>query len=201
MRRTAAETRQRDCETVQSMETETVKRSPKPKKVETIQELTEKVARARGIYFTEYKGLTVLQISDLRRQCHNNQVEYLVCKNTFARRVMTEKGFEGALEHLTGPTGMALGYADPSAPAKILFDFAAKNDKLILKGGVFEGKSITAKDIEAIKDLPSRDVALSMLVAAVYGPVQGFYNVVSALLRDVVSVVDQIAEQKKAAAE
>ncbi len=159
------------------------------------------MSRARGIYFTEYKGLTVLQISDLRRQCHHSQVEYLVCKNTFARRVMTEQGYSEALAHLTGPTGMALGYDDPAVPAKILHDFAAKNDKLVLKGGVFEGKAITAKDIEAIKDLPSREAALSMLVAAIYGPVQGFYNVVSAILRDVVSVVDQIAEQKKAAAE
>jgi large subunit ribosomal protein L10 len=182
------------------METETVKRSPKPKKVETIQELTEKVARARGIYFTEYKGLTVAQISDLRRQCHNSKVDYLVCKNTFARRVMTEHGYGDVLKHLTGPTGMAISYTDPAVPAKILYDFAAKNEKLVLKGGVFEGKAITAKEIESIKDLPSREVALSMLVAAIYGPVQGFYNVVSALLRDTVSVIDQIAEQKKTAA-
>jgi large subunit ribosomal protein L10 len=181
------------------METETIKRPPNPKKIETVRELTEKVGKARGIYFTEYKGLTVAQITDLRRQCHQAGVEFLVCKNTFSRRVMQEKGYADALKHLVGPTAMAFGYQDPAAPAKILHDFAAKNDKLILKGGVFEGKAITPKDITAIKDLPSREVALSMLVGAVFGPVQGFYNVVSAVLRDFVSVVDQIAEQKKVA--
>jgi large subunit ribosomal protein L10 len=182
------------------METETQKRPPKPKKIETVRELTDKVNRARGIYFTEYKGLTVAQITDLRRQCYQNKVDYLVCKNTFARRVMREKGYEDALPHLVGPVAMAFSYTDPATPAKILADFAAKNDKLILKGGVFEGKAISPKDIQVIKDLPSREVALSMLVGAVFGPVQGFYNVVSALLRDTVSVIDQIAEQKKNAA-
>jgi large subunit ribosomal protein L10 len=182
------------------METETQKRAPKPKKIETVRQLTELVDRARGIYFTEYKGLTVAQITDLRRQCYQNKVEYLVCKNTFSRRVMKEKGYEDILPLLVGPVGIAFGFQDPAAPAKILADFAAKNDKFILKGGVFEGKAITPNDISVIKDLPTREVALSMLVGAVFGPVQGFHNVVTAVLRDFVSVVDQIAEQKKNAA-
>jgi large subunit ribosomal protein L10 len=182
------------------METETQKRPPKPKKIETARQLAEMVDRARGIYFTEYKGLTVAQITDLRRQCYQNKVDYLVCKNTFTRRVMKEKGYDDILHLLVGPTAMAFGYADPSAPAKVLFDFSAKNEKLVLKGGVFEGKAISPKDIESIKDLPSREVALSMLVGAVFGPVQGFHNVITAVLRDFVSVIDQIAEQKKAAA-
>ncbi|HEY3295990.1 MAG TPA: 50S ribosomal protein L10 [bacterium] len=179
------------------METETHKRPPKPKKIETVRELTDRVQRARGIYFTEYKGLTVAQITDLRRQCYQKHVEYLVCKNTFARMVMTEKGYGDILPLLVGPVGMAFAYEDPAVPAKILFDFAAKNEKLVLKGGMFEGKPIRPADIEIIKELPSRDVALSTLIAAIYGPVQGFYNVVNAVLRDFVSVIDQIAEQKK----
>lgn len=182
------------------METQTAKRPPKPKKIETVRELTEKVSRARGIYFTEYKGLTVAEITELRRQCYKNNVDYVVCKNTFARRVMREKGYDAALKHLQGPTALAFGYEDPAVAAKVLHEFSSKNEKLVLKGGVFEGKAISAKDIEAIKDLPSREVALSMLIAAIYGPVQGFYNVTSAVLRDFVSVIDQIAEKKKTAA-
>jgi large subunit ribosomal protein L10 len=182
------------------METQTTKRPPKPKKVETVKSLSEKVSRARGIYFTEYKGLKVAEITELRRLCYQNQVDFLVCKNTFSRRVMAELGYTEALKHLQGPVAMAFSYQDPAVPAKILHDFAAKNDKLVLKGGVFEGKAVSALDILAIKDLPSREVALSMLVGAIYSPVQGFYNVVSGVLRDFVSVIDQIAEQKKAAA-
>ena len=182
------------------MEIETTKRPPKPKKVETVQSLKEKVERARGIYFTNFRGLTVAEINDLRRLCHESNVEYVVCKNTFSRMVLREHGYEAAIKHLDGPTAIAFGYDDPVVPAKILSAFASKNEKLVLKGGVFEGKAITDKDIKAIKELPSREVALAMLIAAIFGPVQGFHGVVSGILRDFVSVIDQIIEKKKAAA-
>lgn len=182
------------------METQTEKKPPNPKKLEAVRDLTDRVHRARGIFFTEFKGLTVAEITELRRRCHQSHVDYLVCKNTFARMVLREQGYAEALQHLQGPTALAFGYDDPATAAKILYEFASKNEKLVLKGGVFEGKAVSAKDIQAIKDLPSREVALSMLVAAVFGPVQGFYNVTSAVLRDFVSVIDQIIEQKKAAA-
>lgn len=182
------------------METATVKRPPKPKKVETVRELTDKVRRARGIFFTEFKGLTVAEITDLRRQCHQSHVEYMVCKNTFARMVLKDNGFEQALVHAVGPTGLVFGFDDPAVAAKILHDYAAKNEKLVLKGGIFEGRMISKKDIEAIKDLPSREQAIALLLAAIQAPLQGFYNVIAAVLRDFVSVVDQIAEKKQAAA-
>lgn len=182
------------------METATEKRIPKPKKIESVKTIADKMSRARGIYLTEYKGLTVEEITDLRRQCYQAKVEYLVCKNTFARRVAKEQGMDGMMSKLVGPTAIAFGYDDPAAPARILFDFAAKNEKLVLKGGLFEGKPITPKDFEAIKNLPTREQALSLVVSAIFGPVQAFHNVITAVLRDFVSVIDQIAEQKKAAA-
>ena len=182
------------------MNTVTEKRPPKPKKIETVRELTDKVGRARGIFFTEYKGLTVAEMTDLRRQCYQHHAEYMICKNTFTRMVMKDQGYDQALPQFVGPTGLVFGFDDPAAAAKLLHDYAAKNDKLVLKGGIFEGKVISKKEIEAIKDLPSREQALAMLFAAINGPDQGFYNVISAIIRDFVSVVDQIAEQKKASA-
>lgn len=182
------------------MDATLTKRAPKPKKIEAVKEIAEKVDRAKAIYFTEYRGLTVEEITQLRRQCFKNNIEYSVSKNTFARMVLKERGYDDSvLKNLVGPTAMAFGYTDPAAAAKILFDFAAANEKLVLKGGIFDGKGITAKDFEAIKDLPSREQCLAMLFAAINGPVQGFVNVLSAVLRDFVSVVDQIAEKKKAA--
>jgi large subunit ribosomal protein L10 len=181
------------------MDTTTQKRPPKAKKVEAVRELTDKVDRARGIFFTDFKGLTVAEMTDLRRQCYLSHIEYLVCKNTFTRMVLKEKGFEQALPHFIGPTGLVFGFDDPTVAAKILHDYAAKNEKLVLKGGIFEGKLVSKKDIEAIKDLPTRDQALALLFATINAPVQGFYNVISAIVRDFVSVIDQIAEQKKAA--
>ena len=182
------------------METTTQQRSPKPKKVETVRELTDKVKRARGIYFTEFKGLTVAEMTDLRRQCYQNHVEYLVCKNTFARMVLKENGYDQALAHAVGPTGLVFGFDDPVTAAKILYDYAAKNEKLVLKGGIFEGRMVTKKEIEHIKDLPSREQAMALLLAAIQGPLQGFCNVIAAVLRDFVSVVNQIAEKRQASA-
>ncbi|MBU0509347.1 50S ribosomal protein L10 [bacterium] len=182
------------------METDTIKRLPKPKKAEAVRSLTEKVVRARGIFFTDFRGLTVAEMTELRRQCHQNDVEYLVCKNTFSRMVLRDNGYAEALPYLDGPTGLAFGYADPAAPAKILWDYSSKNEKLVIKGGVFEGKAITPQDVKSIKDLPSRDVAMAMLIGAIFGPVQGFHGVLSGVLRDFVSVMDQIIEKKKAAA-
>jgi large subunit ribosomal protein L10 len=181
------------------MDTHTNKREPKPKKVEAVKDLEDKVSRAHAIYFTEYRGMTVAEITELRRKCYKSHVDYLVAKNTFARRVLKAHGYEDAVKHLTGPTALAFGYDDPAVAAKILFEFSNTHDKLVLKGGVFEGKLISSKDIEAIKDLPSREQALSLLLAAINGPVQGFYNVINAVLRDFVSVIDQIAEKKQAA--
>lgn len=177
-----------------------MKRPPKPKKVETVRSLSEKVERASAIYFTDFRGLTVAEMTDLRRQCYQNHVDYLVCKNTFSRRVLREKGYDGVISLLEGPTALAFGYQDATAPARILWDFSAKNEKLVIKGAVLEGKVIAAKDVKAIRDLPSRDVALAMVIGALFGPVQGFHGVISGVLRDFVSVIDQIIEQKKAAA-
>lgn len=179
------------------MESQTATRQPKPYKVEAVQNLNDKVSRARSLYFTENKGLSVAEITELRRKCWEANVEYLVCKNTFTRRVMEEQGYPDALKHLTGPTALAFGYEDPAAPAKVLFDFAEKNEKLVLKGGIFEGKVITESEIKAIKDLPSREQALAMVIATIFAPVQSLYNVINNILRDFVSVVDQIAEKKK----
>lgn len=183
-----------------AMETNTQKRPPKPKKVETVAQLTDKVSRARGIFFTEYKGLTVAEMTDLRRQCHQGHVDYVVCKNTFARMVLKDQGYDHALPLAIGPTGIVFGFDDPAVAAKILWDYSGKNEKLVLKGGIFEGKPISKKDIEAIKDLPSREQAIALLLAAIQGPLQGFHNVISAVLRDFVSVVDQIAQKKESAA-
>ena len=105
------------------------------------------------------------------------------------------------MPQFVGPTGLVFGFDDPTVAAKLLHEYAAKNEKLVLKGGIFEGKIISKKDIEKIKDLPSREQALALLVGVINAPVQEFYNVISAIVRDFVSVVDQIAEKKKTAAQ
>ncbi|MCC6477200.1 50S ribosomal protein L10 [bacterium] len=168
----------------------------RPEKTAVVVELREKVSRASGIYLTDNLGLTVAEVTELRRECFQNQVDFMVVKNTFARRVLEEKGFHEIVKFLEGPTAIAIGYDDPATPARILDKFVSTHEKLKVKGLIFDGNVLPASELSAIKDLPTREQALSMLVGAIYGPVQGFYNVVNGILRDFVSVVDQIGQKK-----
>jgi len=169
----------------------------RPEKAAIVEDFREKVGRAQGIYLTDNLGLTVEAMTQLRRECFKNQVDFMIIKNTFARRVLEEKGFGEIVKHLNGPTAIAIGYDDGATPARILDKFIGTNDKLKVKGLIFDGKVMPASDLAAIKDLPTREQALSGLVGAIYGPVQGFYNVINGILRDFVSVVDQIATKKQ----
>lgn len=171
----------------------------RPEKLATVEILREKVGRASGIYLTDNLGLTVEQMTELRRECFKNQVDFMIVKNTFSRMVLKEKGYEDIIKYLEGPTAIAIGYDDAVAPARILDKFVQTNEKLKVKGVIFDGKILPASELTRIKDLPTRDQALSGLIGAIYGPVQGFYNVINAVLRDFVSVVDQIAEKKQQA--
>ncbi|MCL4304786.1 50S ribosomal protein L10 [bacterium] len=169
----------------------------RPEKVAIVTDFSDRVGRASGIYLTDNLGLSVAEMTELRRECFQNKVDFMIVKNTFARIVLKEKGYEDILNLLDGPTAIAIGYDDPASPARILDKFASTHERLKLKGIIFDGKIMPASQITAIKDLPTREQALSGLIAAIYGPVQGFYNVINAVLRDFVSVIDQIAEKKQ----
>jgi len=178
-------------------DTALLKRTPRPEKVAKVEDLRDRMNRAQGIFFTDNLGLTVEEMTNLRRQFYEAGVDFLVVKNTFARMVAKEKGYDDVLDKLVGPTAIAFGYEDGAAPARVLDKFTKTNEKLVVKGGVFDGKVVSAKQLKAIKDMPTKDQALSMLIATIFAPVQEFHNVINAILRDFVSVVDQIAESKK----
>ncbi|MBK6909690.1 MAG: 50S ribosomal protein L10 [bacterium] len=172
-------------------------RTIRPEKIAKVADFRDRVGRAAGIYLTDNLGLSVEHMTELRRECFKNQVDFMIIKNTFSRRVLEEKGFAEILPHLNGPTAIAIGYEDGATPARILDKFMSTHDKLKIKGLIFDGKVLPASEMAAIKDLPTREQALSGLVGAIYGPVQGFYNVINGILRDFVSVVDQIATKKQ----
>jgi large subunit ribosomal protein L10 len=178
-------------------DTAVLNRIPRPEKVAKVDDLRERMNRAQGIFFTDNLGLTVEEMTSLRRQFYDAGVDFLVVKNTFTRRVVKEKGYDAVLDKLVGPTAIAFGYEDGAAPARVLDKFTKTNQKLVVKGGIFDGRVVSAKDLKKIKDLPNKEQALAMLFATLFAPVQQFHNVINAILRDFVSVVDQIAESKK----
>ena len=134
----------------------------RPDKAADVAELVESFQGAAGAVLTEYRGLSVKQLQDLRRALGEN-AQYAVVKNTLTKIAATEAGVEGFDDLLTGPTAIAFINGDVVEAAKGLRDFAKANPALVIKGGLFEGKSLDAKEIAKLADLESREVLLAKL--------------------------------------
>jgi large subunit ribosomal protein L10 len=143
-----------------------------PDKVATINEVKSRVETTTTAVVTEYRGLTVAQISALRRQLRTLGADYKVFKNTLVRRAIAGTDVESLSEFLVGPTAIAFVDGDVSAVAKALRDFARESPKLIVKGGVVDGKPLTKSDLNALADLPSRDVMLAQLAGLLASPLR-----------------------------
>lgn len=131
-------------------------------KEQLVAELKDKLAGAEAVYYTDFTGLNVKRMTELRRRFRKAGVEYVVIKNTLALRAVNEAGFTGV--RLRGPTGVVVT-KDPVSAAKLLTDFAKENDeKPSVKGGIFEGAAIDGAMVKKLASLPTRDEALSILV-------------------------------------
>ncbi len=143
------------------------------KKVQ-VQEIAEKFQTASSVVVVDYRGLTVAQVTELRKQLREAGVEFKVYKNSLARRASEIAGLEGINDVLTGPNAIAFSKEDVVAPAKIINDFAKKNEALEIKAGIIEGNVSTAEDIKALAELPSREGLLSMLLSVLQAPIRNF---------------------------
>ena len=152
-----------------------------PEKTATINEVKAKVAGTSTAVVTEYRGLTVAQISALRRQLRTLGADYKVFKNTLVKRAIAGTDVESLSEFLVGPTAIAFVDGDLSAVAKALRDFARVTPKLILKGAVVDGKPLSMKDLTALADLPSRDVLLAQLAGLLASPMRTFAALLKAV--------------------
>ena len=131
-------------------------------KEQLVTELKDKLAGADAVYYTDFTGLNVKRMTELRRRLRKAGVEYVVIKNTLALRAVSEAGMAG--QALKGPTGVVVA-KDAIAAAKLLTDFAKENDaKPSVKGGLYEGNVIDEATVKKLASLPTRDEALSILV-------------------------------------
>lgn len=161
-----------------------------------IQEILEKINQSKSIVITDYRGLNVAQVTELRAKLREAGVEYKVLKNTMVRFAANEAGIEGLDDILTGPTAVAFGLTDAVAPAKILSDFAKANDKLQIKAGVLDKKVLTPDNVKALADIPPREVLLSMVLRGMQGPISGLVNVLQGNIRNLVYALAAIQEKK-----
>ena len=163
---------------------------PRPEKAAVVAEVKEKLAGANGLMLTEYRGLDVRAIAELRRALRDAGGEYKIYKNTLVRLAANDAGLE-IDDLLTGPTAIAFvgerpdgSAGDVAAVAKALKDYAKTNDALVLKGGVLDDQLLNAEEVKALAELPSREVLLAQLAGAFQAPMAKFAGLLAAVPRD-----------------
>jgi large subunit ribosomal protein L10 len=162
-----------------------------------VSELTEKIRGATALYYTDFTGLNVKRMTDLRRRFTRAGVEYVVIKNTLALRAVNESGLTGTI--FKGPTGIVVG-RDPVAAAKILADFAREFDqKPEIKGGVLDGTAIDAAQVKRLATLPSRTVMLAQLGAGLQSPIAAFVGTLNGFMTMFAGALDALRVQREGA--
>ncbi|MBF0424711.1 MAG: 50S ribosomal protein L10 [Magnetococcales bacterium] len=165
-------------------------------KSQVIDEVRATLGRSKVVVVAHYRGMTVDEMTALRRKFRESGSEYRVVKNTLAKRAAQGTPFEGLGSLLTGPTSLATS-ADPVAPAKVLDEFVKDHPNLQIIGAVLDGKILKAEEVVALAKLPSREVLLARMLGALNAPIQGFVGVLAAVPGSFVRALGQIQKQKE----
>lgn len=136
--------------------------------------LAEKIKDAKLVLLTDYRGITVTDVTDLRTKLRNSNAEYKVIKNNITRRALQECKVEGLEELLEGPTAVILSNEDYLEPSKAVYEYTKSNENYKIKGGIIDGKVMTAQEIITLAKLPSKDTLISMLAGALLGNISKF---------------------------
>jgi large subunit ribosomal protein L10 len=168
-------------------------------KERVVERLAARMREAPAMIVTDYRGLTVTQVADVRRSLSEAGATFHVAKNTLARIAATQAERPDLIALLEGPTAIAFVAEDPSAAAKRLSDLARQTRILQVRGAVMDGLVLTADDVRALGELPPKDVLQAQVVGAIASPLQGAYNVFAAPLREFLVVLDQYIEKRQAA--
>jgi large subunit ribosomal protein L10 len=164
-------------------------------KREAVGQLKDKFRQAPGLVFTDYRGLTVAQITDLRRSLRKQTADFRVVKNNYAKIAMKELGLPFEEDFLTNPTAVALARTDIGPVAKILFDFA-KESSLKVKGGLFDGQLLKAPAMEAISRLPGRLELAAMLLGTLSAPARNLLYVLGGVSTKLVRTLQAVVDKK-----
>ena len=168
-------------------------------KKKIVADLREKFSKSKVLIVTDYKGLDVETMTELRRKLRESQIDYQVVKNTMLIRAAEETNVEAIKDQFKGPSAIALSFDDPVAPAKILTEFSKKNEKLEIKAGIMEDKVLDLASIKALAALPSREVLLSQLLSVMVGVPTGLVRVLNGVPQQFMNVLSAIKDQKDAA--
>src|SRR5947208_9534969 len=171
----------------------------RPEKEQLVAELKAKLEGATALYYTDFTGLNVKRMTDLRRRLRKANVEYVVIKNTLALRAVNESGLVG--ERLRGPTGLVVA-KDAVVAAKLITDFAKENEQRpAVKGGMFEGKAIDKAQITKLASMPSREQMLAQLGAGLQSPMAAFLGALNGVLYTFAGALEALRSQREGATE
>jgi len=166
-------------------------------KIRVVEELRSKFERAKGIVFTDYRGLNVAEMNSLRNTLREASLEYRVVKNTLARRAADGTQMEIAKDFFSGPIGIAVGYDDPVMLVKKVLDFSKENDKFEIKAGLIEGTLCTSEQLKTISQLPPREVQLAMLASAMKSPITKLAYALHATVSRFVYALEALKRKKE----
>ena len=169
----------------------------RPEKEKLVAELKEKLTGAKALYYTDFTGLNVKRMTDLRRRLRKANVEYVVIKNTLALRAVNESGLVG--QKLKGQTGIVIA-KDAVVAAKVLADFAKENDaRPAVKGGLLEGKQLDVEQVKKLASMPSREQMLADLGAGLQSPMAAFVGALNGLLYMFAGALEGLRVQREGA--
>jgi large subunit ribosomal protein L10 len=176
---------------------------PTQEKVETVEDLKGRLNGVKTVMLAEYRGLTVQQLSDFRKQLKAVSAEYKIVKNRLAKLAIGTSELQALGGELKGPTGLILGKGDPVSVAKAVHTFARTNQALVIKVGLVDGQVLQPSGLKALADLPSRDTLRAQIAGALTGPLAQLVGLLQAPQRELVYVLSQRgknAEQNSAGA-
>jgi len=171
-----------------------------PRKREAVARLSEQLSRATSAVITDYRGMTVKQLEELRRRLRTESIDYVVIKNTLARRAAQEAGVDALAAVFQGPVGLALGYSELSAPARILNDYWRVNRRLPIVAGIVEGTVFDAAGMRTIAELPSREALLAQLAGTIQSPLTQLAGALNSILTTFAATLDAYRERLAAGA-
>jgi large subunit ribosomal protein L10 len=170
----------------------------KSEKHDIVAGLADRLTQSGSLYLTDFTGLSVKSVTELRRRIRANGAQFIVAKNTLALRAFHQASVEGLDDMLRGPTGFVLGGADPITTARVLIEFQNEEGKKpAIKAGLVDGRRVGADEVKRLALLPSRDQLMAQMAGALQAPLQGFVGVLNGMLFQVVGALEALRAQRQ----